>query len=70
MTYPASYAYYVDVALSVFASGGGSNYVRTSNFSLPGQKDDFTDPNVPPGLTSPFGAGNAGLGNNVCTNTN
>ena len=65
VTYPQEYAYYLDVALSASTSVSGTEYVRTSNFMLPGASTDFTNNTVaPPGPVSPFGT------STICTNPN
>lgn len=54
--YPQEYAYYLDVSLSASTTVQGTEYVRTSRFSLPGSASDFSDVDKsPPGPVSPFG---------------
>ena len=54
--YPQEYAYYLDVSLSASTSVQGTEYVRTSRFTLPGLSTDFNDSaKAPPGPISPFG---------------
>lgn len=54
--YPQEYAYYLDVSLSASTTVQGTEYVRTSRFSLPGISGDFNDLDKgPPGPVSPFG---------------
>jgi hypothetical protein len=54
--YPQEYAYYLDVSLSASTSVQGTEYVRTSRFTLPGLSSDFDDTKkAPPGPLSPFG---------------
>jgi len=54
--YPQEYAYYLDVSLSASTSVQGTEYVRTSRFTLPGLSSDFDDAKkAPPGPLSPFG---------------
>jgi len=54
--YPQEYAYYLDVSLSASTTVQGTEYVRTSRFSLPGIASDFSDKDKgPPGPVSPFG---------------
>jgi hypothetical protein len=56
VTYPQAYAQWVYVQLSASATVQGTEYVRTTNFNLPGLADDFNNPQVsPPGPDSPFG---------------
>lgn len=56
--YPQEYAYYVDVSLSASATVAGTEYVRSSNFQVPGIVTDFNDEDIaPPGPVSPFGTG-------------
>jgi len=63
--YPQEYAYYLDVSLSASASVQGTEYVRTSRFTLPGLTTDFNDSNkAPPGPLSPFGVASS------CSNPN
>jgi hypothetical protein len=65
VTYPQEYAYYLDVALSASANVSGTEYVRTSNFMLPGASTDFNSTNTsPPGPVSPFGTANSCLNPN------
>lgn len=54
--YPQEYAYYLDVSLSASTSVQGTEYVRTSRFTLPGISTDFDGSHgAPPGPLSPFG---------------
>jgi hypothetical protein len=63
ITYPQEFAYYLDVSLSANTTVQGTEYVRTSNFMLPGSSQDFQDTTIaPPGVVSPFGQAN------VCSN--
>ena len=56
VSYPAEYAYYLQVTLQAQASVQGTAYSASSTFLLPGLAADFTSPNVvPPGPISPFG---------------
>ncbi len=56
--YPQEYAYYLDVSLSASATVSGTEYVRSSNFMVPGVSTDFNDVKIaPPGPVSPFGTG-------------
>lgn len=59
VTYPQEYAYYLDVELSVSSTVQGTEYVRSSNFRLPGSSEDFNSTTIaPPGMVSPFGQSN------------
>ncbi len=63
--YPQEYAYYLDVSLSASTSVQGTEYVRTSRFTLPGLSTDFNDSaKAPPGPISPFGVATS------CSNPN
>lgn len=63
--YPQEYAYYLDVSLSASTSVQGTEYVRTSHFTLPGLSSDFDDvKKAPPGPLSPFGVATS------CSNPN
>lgn len=54
--YPQEYAFYLDVDLEVRASVSGTEFVRTSHFTLPGLASDFASASTsPPGMVSPFG---------------
>jgi Bacterial Ig-like domain (group 1) len=54
--FPQEHAYYLDVSLSASTSVQGTEYVRTSRFTLPGAASDFNDATKsPPGIVSPFG---------------
>jgi len=63
--YPQEYAYYLDVSLSASTSVQGTEYVRTSRFTLKGLATDFNDSTkAPPGPLSPFGVATS------CSNPN
>ncbi len=56
VSYPAEYAYYLQVTLQAQASVQGTAYSASSTFLLPGLAADFNSPTVsPPGPISPFG---------------
>ena len=59
--YPQEYAYYLDVSLSASATVQGTEYVRTSNFMVPGTGHGLqrSGPIAPPGPVSPFGTASA-----------
>ena len=57
--YPQEYAYYLDVSLSASTTVQGTEYVRTSRFTLPGVATDFDGTTGPPGPISPFGVANS-----------
>jgi hypothetical protein len=58
--YPQEYAYYLDVSLSASTTVQGTEYVRTSRFTVPGISTDFNSTtNSPPGPISPFGVANS-----------
>lgn len=62
--YPQEYAYWLDVTLEARAAVQGTEYTRTSNFTLAGLSTDFNQQNVaPPGPVSPFGT-------NICSIAN
>lgn len=65
VTYPQEYAYYLTVSLSASTTVQGTEYVRTSQFMLPGSSADFNSATIiPPGPNSPFGTANS------CSNKN
>jgi hypothetical protein len=65
VTYPQEYAYYLTVSLSASTTVQGTEYVRTSQFMLPGSSEDFSSTTIiPPGASSPFGTANS------CSNKN
>ncbi len=56
VSYPAEYAYYLQVTLQAQASVQGTAYSASTTFLLPGLASDFNSPTVgPPGPISPFG---------------
>ncbi|HEV7432768.1 MAG TPA: hypothetical protein VGN77_06965, partial [Steroidobacteraceae bacterium] len=56
VSYPAEYAYYLQVTLQAQASVQGTAYSASSTFLLPGLAADFATSTVaPPGPISPFG---------------
>jgi hypothetical protein len=61
--YPQEHAYWLEIDLSANTTVQGTEYVRSSVFTLPGLAADYTSANVsPPGVVSPFGS--AGSCNN------
>jgi hypothetical protein len=56
ITYPKSYALWVELELEARSGVIGNDPPTTARFFLPGLASDYTDPNVsPPGNPSPFG---------------
>lgn len=56
VSYPAEYAYYLQVTLQAQTSVQGTAYSASTTFLLPGLAADFNSPTVgPPGPISPFG---------------
>ncbi|MGB1556862.1 MAG: hypothetical protein ACPHCJ_03675, partial [Oceanococcaceae bacterium] len=56
LTYAQQYANWVQVELRVIASVFGTETTETQTFFLPGNAEDFSNPQVsPPGQPSPFG---------------
>src|SRR5262249_4080526 len=56
ITYPKSYAFWVEVTLEARTGVTSNDPPTTQTFFLEGLASDYADPNVsPPGQTSPFG---------------
>jgi hypothetical protein len=53
--YPQEYALWLEIQLSASATVQGSEYSRTSTFTLPISSDDLSSSGTPPGFVSPFG---------------
>jgi Bacterial Ig-like domain (group 1) len=61
--YPMEYAYYLQVELDVRAGVAGTEFVRSSYFTVPGAADDFKDLTKAPGPVSPFGINSCSTAN-------
>ena len=70
ITYPKDHSYWVEVTLEARTGVVGNDPPTSETFWLPGPASDYNSITVaPPGQISPYGLGDATLGNNTCTNT-